>query len=83
MAIVGKHQNFTMLEGDTLAPFVEQIEADQGGNGVDEDGDEGAAAPEAEAPDAAAADAPAAGGDGGEPGAAPGGDGAAPMDEGQ
>jgi hypothetical protein len=37
VAIVGKDQPFTILEGDTLAPFISQLDADQPGD----DGDAG------------------------------------------
>ena len=64
VAIVGKDQPFTMLQGDALQPFVAQMEADQpaeGGDGGDGGGGGGAGG---------------AAGDG----AAEAGDGAAPME---
>lgn len=40
IAVVGKDQPFTMLEGDSLAPFVAQLEND-GVPGAAADGDDG------------------------------------------
>ena len=50
VAIVGKDQPFTMLQGDVLAPFLAQLEAEapaQDAGGDEGGGDEGAAPMEA------------------------------------
>ena len=61
VAIVGKDQPFTMLEGDALEPFVAQIDAAQAAE------DEGGAAAEAPAGEGGAGAGGADGGDGAAP----------------
>lgn len=58
VAIVGKGQPFTMLNGDALAPFVAQMEADQPAEEEVEPPAQGAAVGEGEASDEADGPAP-------------------------